>query len=65
MDIYNSFKKKDYLQKKLREKKIETAQVHFLEMIFILYLKNIQKVKNLKIWIICKINILSYQFIPK
>ena len=48
--------KKDFLQKKLRERKIRLIKC-ILEMINIQYLRNLLKVKNLKIWIFWKINI--------
>ena len=49
-------KKKDFIQKKLREKRIELIKF-ILEMINTLFLKNLLKVKNILIWTMWKISI--------
>ena len=49
-------RKKDLIQKKLREKRIETNQVHFRNE-NTLFLKNLLKVKNILIWTMWKISI--------
>jgi perosamine synthetase len=55
---------KDLLQKKLREKNIETNQVHFRNDRYSIFKKFAQKIKFKNMDII-KINILFYQCIQK